>query len=80
MKYVYLLQSVRQPGRRYVGITSDLKKRLGEHNAGRSPHTAKHIPWRLVVGIRFGQDARALEFERYLKSGSGIAFARRHFW
>ena len=80
MKYVYLLQSTSSPNQRYVGITDDLQKRLKQHNAGDSAHTAKCRPWKIVVAIRFEDDARAAAFERYLKSGSGRAFTNRHFW
>ena len=80
MKYVYLLQSVSDPERRYVGITSDFQRRLKEHNSSSSPHTKKYQPWEPVVVIRFEDDGKAEGFERYLKSGSGHAFAGRHFW
>jgi putative endonuclease len=63
-----------------VGSTTDLKRRLEEHNSGRSPYTAAHGPWRLVVALHFADEAKAEAFERYLKHGSGHAFARRHFW
>ena len=80
MKYVYLLESISNPGKRYVGITGDLKKRTAEHNAGRSPQTRKYTPWRCAVAVCFADHAKARTFERYLKSGSGHAFAKRHFW
>jgi putative endonuclease len=80
VKYVYLLQSMAHPGKRYVGITTDLNARLKEHNAGKSPHTAKHGRWKPVVVFRFEHNVKAERFERYLKGGSGHAFARRHFW
>ena len=80
MKYVYLLQSQSHPDKRYVGLTADLNQRLKDHNARKSPHTSKHTPWDCVVAVRFGNDARAEAFERYLKSGSGHAFAKRHLW
>ena len=80
MKYVYLLKSVIEPGKKYVGITSDLNTRLKEHNAGKSPHTAKFEPWKIVVAIRFTDNRKAEAFEKYIKSGSGCAFAKRHFW
>ena len=80
MHYVYLLESLSHPGQRYVGRTRDLKGRLQRHNAGASAHTAKHLPWRLVTDIAFADQARAIAFERYLKSGSGHAFAKRHLW
>ena len=80
MRYVYLLRSVPQPSRRYTGSTDDLRRRLTEHNAGRSVHTAKFRPWRLVTAVAFEDEDRAIDFERYLKSGSGAEFARRHLW
>lgn len=63
----------------YTGITTDVSARITWHNAGRCAHTAKHRPWELVVAIEFANEDRALAFERYLKSGSGRAFAKRHF-
>ncbi len=78
--YVYLIRSLSHPGQRYVGLTSDLKNRLAEHNAGKSPHTSKYPPWELVVAICFADRPKAEAFERYLKQGSGHAFASRHFW
>jgi predicted GIY-YIG superfamily endonuclease len=80
VKYVYILRSLSNPRQMYVGITDDLKKRLTEHNYGKSHHTAKHQPWRINVAIRFTDDRRAALFERYLKSGSGQTFAKRHLW
>lgn len=80
MRCVYLLRSVSSPSRSYVGSTGDLRRRLEEHNARKSPHTAAHAPWRVVVALHFADDAKAEAFERYLKNGSGHAFARRHFW
>ena len=80
VKYVYLLRSISQPTHRYVGTTDDLKKRLETHNAGGTPHTAKYRPWQIVVAVRFQADAKATAFEKYLKSGSGHAFANKHFW
>lgn len=80
MRYVYLLQSQGFEGQRYVGVTSDLRRRLAEHNAGRSPHTSKYAPWILVTYIAFSDGQKAETFERYLKSGSGHAFAAKRFW
>ena len=80
MKYAYLLKSVVKPGKKYIGITSDLNARFNEHNAGKSPHTAKFKPWKILVAIRFTDNRKAEAFEKYLKSGSGHAFAKRHFW
>lgn len=80
MRYVYLLQSEAVPTARYVGVTADLKRRLAEHNAGQSPHTARSTPWRLVTYVAFSDEDQAIDFERYLKSGSGHAFARKRLW
>jgi predicted GIY-YIG superfamily endonuclease len=63
----------------YIGITANIRRRLEWHNAGRCPHTSKHKPWELVVAIEFAEERRAVAFENYLKSGSGRAFAKRHF-
>ena len=80
MKFVYFLESISHSSKRYIGITSDLNKRLKEHNTGKSPHTAKFKPWKVVVAVRFSDDQKTDAFETYLKSGSGHAFAKRHFW
>jgi predicted GIY-YIG superfamily endonuclease len=80
MKCVYLLQSQSAPDQRYLGITGDFQSRLSEHNADKSPHTKKFKPWQSVVVVRFQDNSRAEAFEKNLKSGSGHAFARRHFW
>ena len=53
--------------------------RVSDHNDGRCPHTAMRRPWQLHVSIEFADEETALRFERYLKSGSGRAFANRHF-
>jgi putative endonuclease len=80
MIYVYILESVREPNQRYIGLTPDLKQRFTDHNAGRSTHTRKHKPWHLVAYTAFADENTAAAFERYLKSGSGRAFLTRHFF
>ncbi len=80
LTYVYLLRSVPHPDQRYVGLTRDLNQRLTQHNAGKSPHTSKHAPWELIVAVYFKDRPKTEAFERYLKQGSGHAFANRHFW
>jgi predicted GIY-YIG superfamily endonuclease len=76
---VYVLKSAQQPSHFYVGVTAAVRERLADHNAGRCPHTARYRPWSLHVSIEFSAEQTALRFERYLKSGSGRAFAKRHF-
>jgi predicted GIY-YIG superfamily endonuclease len=78
-RFVYGLRSASNERRFYIGVTGDVRARIEWHNAGRCDHTAKHRPWELVVAVEFATEQRALAFERYLKSGSGRAFAKRHF-
>ena len=80
MHYVYLLESLSHPEERYVGVTSDLRQRLRDHNTGQSTYTKRYLPWRIVTYLAFSDRAKAEDFERYLKSGSGHAFARKRFW
>jgi putative endonuclease len=80
MKYVYLLQSISHPDQRYVGLTSDIEKRLLSHNSGQSPHTSKYKPWKLVSLLSFADETKAVAFEKYLKTGSGRAFANKRLW
>ena len=75
---VYVLKSARDPRRYYTGLTSDISARLNAHNAGQCSYTASGRPWEVDLVVEFADDARALRFERYLKSGSGVAFAKRH--
>jgi len=79
MFYVYILNSTVEKDRMYVGYTNDLEGRLKEHNSGKSAHTKKHVPWRLMTYIAFDDCKKAYAFEKYLKSGSGRSFAKRHF-
>jgi putative endonuclease len=77
--YVYLLTSIADPDRHYTGLTDNLPSRLTAHNAGQCSHTAKYRPWQIETAISFRSREKAAAFEKYLKTGSGRAFARRHF-
>ena len=77
MFYVYVLKS-EAANEIYTGFTTDLQKRLKAHNSGKSTHSNKFRPWKLLIYCAFENEIRAREFERYLKTGSGIAFARKH--
>jgi predicted GIY-YIG superfamily endonuclease len=77
-RFVYVLRNHESPPKYYTGLTSNVSTRHVEHNAGSCTHTAKHRPWSLDVVIEFADERRAITFERYLKSGSGVAFAQRH--
>ena len=78
-RFVYVLKNAETNPQFYVGLTSDVLARVGDHNSGRCPHTAARRPWRLHVAVEFADELTAVRFERYLKSGSGRAFAKRHF-
>jgi predicted GIY-YIG superfamily endonuclease len=79
MYYVYLLQSALDHRRHYTGFTHNLRARLASHNAGQNKSTVQGRPWLLVSYFAFADEAKARSFERYLKSGSGKTFAKRHF-
>ena len=75
MKYVYILESTGTP-EHYYGRDKRIRSRLQKHNAGDVQHTSKFRPWRVKTYIAFSDEDRALAFEKYLKSGSGRAFAK----
>lgn len=77
--YVYILRSTNHPENHYTGYTTDYKTRLVKHNNGEVPHTSKHKPWDLQTIIAFTEKEKAIAFEKYLKSHSGRAFAKKHF-
>jgi predicted GIY-YIG superfamily endonuclease len=76
---VYVIRSRPEPTCYYVGLSTDIDRRLAVHNSGGSIHTVQNRPWDLVVSVEFTNRDSAAKFERYLKSGSGRAFAKRHF-
>jgi putative endonuclease len=76
VKYVYILESL-DSNHFYVGITDDLRARLAKHNAREVPHTSKYGPWRIKTYIAFSDEREAVAFEKYLKTASGRAFAKK---
>ncbi len=77
--YTYILESKENPKRHYIGSTLNLKPRILDHNSGKCQHTCKFKPWKIIGAIWFSAPERAIAFEKYLKSGSGRTFARKHF-
>jgi predicted GIY-YIG superfamily endonuclease len=77
--YVYVLKSRVTADRHYVGLTDNLERRLSEHNDGRTYSTREHRPWKIMCYFWFESTDIAERFEKYLKSGSGRAFANSHF-
>ena len=77
-RFVYVIRSCVDGDHYYTGVTHDVAVRLASHNNSECRRTAKYRPWRLDVSIEFGDERRAIAFEQYLKSRSGVAFAKRH--
>lgn len=77
MHYVYIIRSIADQSRIYVGQTDDLQKRLCNHNSGTTDHTAKYKPWEVIFYCAFNDKVKAVEFETFLKSGSGREFRRK---
>ncbi len=76
MFYVYIIQSLSDRSY-YVGMTTNVQKRIAEHNRGQSIYASGHSPYELVWFCGFQDKKKALDFERYIKSGSGFAFSRK---
>ena len=77
--YVYILKSEKFKETYYTGFTTKLEERLVKHNNGDVPHTSKYKPWEIKNAIAFRDKDKALAFEKYLKSHSGRALAKKHF-
>jgi predicted GIY-YIG superfamily endonuclease len=77
--YVYVLVCDGDNERHYTGVTQKLTDRVKEHNRGKCSATAAFRPWTVQTAIAFNKKGKARSFERYLKTGSGREFARRHF-
>ena len=76
MHYIYLLQDER--GKLYVGYSGDLRQRLSDHKSKRVNTTSTYKDPGLIWYCAFKNKKAALDFEKYLKIGSGHAFARKH--
>lgn len=77
MYYVYILKC--RDNETYVGCTENLKERIERHKNGYVPATKPIRPVCLETYFAIKDKRKAFEFEKYLKSGSGRAFAKRHF-
>ena len=74
MHYCYILLSSKSHIF-YFGSANDLRLRLQQHNSGQVKSTKAHLPWSLMWYGAFSAEKEARDFERYLKTGSGKAFA-----
>ena len=75
--YVYILQSEKNSNRFYTGFTENMETRLKDHNRGKNPHTSEYAPWKIKTAVAFTDRQKAMDFERYLKTASGRAFAKK---
>lgn len=75
MHYVYLLRCT--DNSIYTGCTSNLSDRIERHNKGYVHYTKDKLPVLLITYIAFEEKHKAYQFEKYLKSGSGIAFRNK---
>jgi len=76
MFYVYVLKC--SDDKPYIGCAHDLKERLSRHNKRNVPATKDRLPVKLINYFAFSNKYTAFEFEKYLKSGSGRAFIKKH--
>ena len=74
--YVYILRNAY--GKQYVGQTADVDSRLTAHNEGSVTATKNLRPWHVEWFCAFADKKRAIEFEKYLKSGSGSSIRFQH--
>jgi len=77
MYYTYILQSIKDKSL-YKGFTEDLKERLKVHNGSGDDYSSRKRPWKLIWYCAFDNKKKALDFEKYLKSGSGRVFINKH--
>lgn len=77
MYIVYILVSLKNPLKYYIGLTENLSKRLEDHNNQKSGYSSKYAPWKIETFIDFQDQFLAQAFEKYLKSGSGFAFLKK---
>jgi len=76
MWYVYILRSIVDKNL-YIGSTNNILRRLTEHNSGKVDSTKNRIPFNLEVYIAVKDQAKAIELEQYLKTGSGRALLQK---
>ncbi|MFA5187848.1 MAG: GIY-YIG nuclease family protein [Patescibacteria group bacterium] len=77
MFFVYILQSIKFPKKLYTGFSENIDNRLIDHNKGNSEYTDTFKPWKIIFYCAFENKEKALNFERYLKTSSGIAFRNK---
>lgn len=76
MYHVYLIESI-DSGKKYIGYTTDLRRRLSEHNAHKNKSTCTEREWKLIYCETYVHKMDALGREAFLKSGSGWKFLQK---
>ncbi len=77
--FVYILKSLKDPAKSYIGFTRNINRRIEEHNSGTQTYSKRYAPWKIETYVVFSDIRKALAFEKYLKAGSGKAFVNNHF-
>jgi putative endonuclease len=78
MFHVYILRSLSHPDKIYIGFSSvEMATRLARHNEGSTPATSRYRPWKIAWHCTFPDKQKAMDFEAYLKSGSGRALLHK---
>ncbi len=77
MFYVYILKSLKDKNRLYIGFTTNIEQRLNAHNLEENIYSKRYSPWAIETYIAFKDKSSALRFEKYLKVGSGQAFLKK---
>ncbi|MBU1110522.1 GIY-YIG nuclease family protein [Patescibacteria group bacterium] len=79
MFYVYILRSLGNENKLYIGVTRNIESRLKQHDSdtNTNSYSAKFKPWGLECFIAFKNKYLATELEKYLKQGSGFAFMKK---
>ena len=70
MYTVYILESIRE-SKHYIGHASDLERRLGEHNSGKSRYTKAYVPWKVIYTEVLPTKNEAYAREMQIKSYKG---------
>lgn len=78
MFITYILKSKNFP-KTYVGVTSNINRRISEHNSGRHSYTKRYMPWKVLYLEEFDNFAEARKREKYLKTTSGRRLMKKIF-
>ena len=75
---VYVIYSTKFD-RLYIGQTSDISKRLIQHNSGLSKSTKHYVPWKVIYNEELKTRSESMKREKELKSHKGRDFIRANY-